>query len=278
MTSQTYRRLIGLTLGLLLGLAYGIPSQAINALANPSVTFYQPPFGMLPNILICATMGGLAGLICAWPKSSFLGVIIAAVSGSVFLLIAGSLYGGPVAPTKVGGLILTLTVLLLPVIGLLGAVFTALRWLVNKQVEYHADRAALLRRLIAPVLLVCIIGGLSAAVQYPPEGQQRIKEMNDLVLMGLRASDAASVPPAFAKFGETFKQRATSDYALHWVKSDLVDWHIGRPAGYQDWQLSIAVARFDNGWIVACIFSPDEAPSKCQAYDRDPTLPALETP
>jgi len=167
MTTQTYRRLTGLVLGMLLGLAYGIPSQAINALAVPNVTFYQPPFGMLPNILICATLGGLAGLICAWPKSSFLGVMIAAVSGSIFLLIAGSLYGGPVAPTKVGGLIVTLTVLLLPVIGLLGAIFTALRWLINKQVEYHIDRFSLLRRLIAPVLLICIIGGLSAVVRYP---------------------------------------------------------------------------------------------------------------
>jgi hypothetical protein len=260
------------------GLAYGVPSQAINALAVPDVTFYQPPFGMLPNILICATLGGLAGLICAWPKSTFLGVVIAAVSGSVFLLIVGSLYGRPVAPEKTGGLIVTLTVLLLPVIGLLGAVFTALRWLINKQVEYRVDRVSLLRRLIAPVLLVCIIGGLSAAVQYPPEGQQRIKEMNALIQAGLQAGDAASVPPAFAKFGETFKQRATPNYTLQWVKSDLVDWRIGQPAGYQDWQLSIAVARFDNGWMMACIFSPDEAPANCRAYDRDPTLPALDAP
>ena len=278
MTTQTYRCLVGLVLGMALGLAYGIPSQAINALALPNVTFYQPPFGMLPNILICATLGGLSGLICAWPKSSFLGVVIAAVSGSVFLLIAGSVYGAPVAPEKVGGLIVTLTVLLLPMTGLLGALFTTLRWLINKQLEYHADRASLLRRLIAPVLLVCIIGGLSATVGYPPEGQQRIKEMNALIQAGLQAVDAASVPPAFAKFGETFKQRATPNYTLQWVKSDLVDWRIGQPAGYQEWQLSIAVARFDNGWTVACIFSPDEAPSNCRGYDRDPTLPALNTP
>jgi hypothetical protein len=38
------------------------------------------------------------------------------------------------------------------------------------------------------------------------------------------------------------------------------------------------VARFDNGWIMACIFSPDESPSNCRAYDRDPTVPALDAP
>jgi hypothetical protein len=278
MTTQTYQRLTGLVLGMLLGLAYGIPSQAINALAVPDVTFYQPPFGMLPNLLICVTVGGLAGLICAWPNSSFLGVMIAAVIGSICLLIAGTLYGGPLAPERIGRLLATMTVLLLPMFGLLGAVFTALRWLINKQVEYHIDRTTPLRRLVAPVLLICIIGGLSAAVQYPPEGHQRIREMDVLIQAGLQASDAASVPPAFAKFGETFKQRATSNYMLQWVKSDLVDWRISQPAGYQEWQLSIAVARFDNGWIVACIFSPDEAPSNCREYDRDPTVPALDTP
>jgi hypothetical protein len=269
---------MGLVLGAVLGLAYGIPSQTINSLAVPTVTFYHPPFGMVPNILICLGLGGLAGLICAWPAGSFAGVMIAAVSAGVFLLIAGSLYGGRVPPEKTGGLVVTLTVLLLPVVGLFGALFTTLRWIINKQVEYRTDRASLFRRLAAPVLLVCIVGGLSATVLHPPEGQQRIQEMNALIQTGLQASDAASVPPALAKFGETFKQRATTNYTLQWIKGDLIRWGIGQPAAYQEWQLSIAAARFDNGWVMACLFSPGEAPPNCRAYDRDPTLPALNTP
>lgn len=278
MTSQTYRRLTGLALGMLVGLAYGVPSQAINTLAVSGVTFHQPPLGVLPNILICAGLGGLAGVICAWPRSSFAGVLIAAVCGSVFLLLAGSLSGGYVPSEKMGGLVVSLTVLLLPVIGLLGALFTALRWIINKQVEYHIDRASPLRRLAAPFLLVCIMGGLSATVLYPPEGQQRIREMNALIQAGLRAADAESVPPALAKFGETFKQRASPNYTLQWTNSDLIKWRIGQPAGFQEWQISVAAARFDNGWVVACLFSPGEAPPNCRAYDRDPTLPASNTP
>jgi hypothetical protein len=278
MTTQTYRRLIGLVLGALLGLAYGIPSQAINALAVPNVTFHQPPFGMLPNLAACVALGSLVGLICAWPENSFVGVLIAAVCGSVFLELAGSLYGSQVSSEKVGGLIVSLTVLLLPIIGLLGVLLTLLRWLVNKQVEYHADHAALWRRLVAPFLLVIVVGGLSATALYPPEGQQRIKEMDALIQAGLQAADAASVPPAFAQFAETFKQRAAADYTLQWTKSDLIEWRLGLPAGYQEWELSIAAARFDNGWMLACLFSPDKTPERCQAYDSDPTLPARDTP
>lgn len=278
MHTHTYRRLMGLVLGTALGLAYGAPSQGGNTLAVPDVMFYQPPFGMLPNILICAALGGLAGLICAWPRSTFTGILLAAGSGSSFMLIASSLADGQVLPEKIGNLVVTLTVLLLPMMGLLGALFTVLRWLVNKQVEYHLDRAALLRRLAAPLLLVGIIGGLSLAVLYPPEGQQRVKEMDALIQAGLPAGDVARVPPAFARFSEIFTQRATPNYTLQWIKSDLIDWRIGQPAGYQDWQLSIVVARFENGWLLACIFSPDEAPANCRAYDRDPTLPVSDTP
>jgi hypothetical protein len=278
MTIQTYRRLTGLVLGMVLGLAYAIPSQAFNSLSLPAIPLYQPPFGALINILICAVLGGLVGLICAWPRGSLAGVLIAATSGSVFLLIAGSFYGGPMPSERIGRLAATLTVLLLPVVGFLGALFTALRWIINKQVEYHSDRVSWLRRLVIPILVVGVVVGLSAAVVYPPEGQLRIKEMNALIQAGLQAGDAASVPPAFAKFGETFKQHATPNYSLQWITSDLIEWRTGLPAGYQEWQLSIVVARFEDGWLVACIFSPDEAPAHCRAYDRDPTLPALNTP
>jgi hypothetical protein len=278
MTERTYRRLVGLALGAVLGLAYAVPSQAANSLAIPNVPFYQPPLGMLPNILVCALLGGFIGLICAWPRSSFAGVLIAAVSGSIFLELAGSLYGSQVPPEKIGGLIVSLTVLMLPIVGLLGAVFSVLRWMINKQMEYRADRMSLLRRLAVPALIVCIIGGVSATTLYPPEGQQRIKEMNALIQTGLQAVDAASMPQAFARFTDTFNQRATPHYALQWIKSDLIRWRIGQPAEFQEWQLSIAVAHFDNGWVVACLFSPDDAPPNCRAYDRDPTLPALNTP
>lgn len=272
MTLQTYRRLTGLALGILLGLGYVVPSQAINSLVIPTVAFHHPPFGMALNILLCAVLGGVIGLICAWPKSSFAGILIAAVCGSVLLELGGSLYGSPVPPEKVGGLVVSLTVLLLPMVGLLGAVLSVLRWMVNKQVEYRLDHARLLRRLVAPAIIIIIIGGLSATVLYPPEGQQRIKEMNALVQAGLQAADADSVPPAFAKFGDTFKQRATPDYTLQWTKSDLIEWRIGQPAEYQEWQLSVAAARFANGWIVACLFSPSAAPPNCKAYDTDPTV------
>ncbi len=272
MITQTYRRLTGLALGTLLGLAYGIPSQAINSLAVPHVPFYQPPLGILPNILVCAFLSGLIGFICAWPRSSFAGVLLAAVSGSIFLELTGSLYGSQVPPEKIGGLIVSLTVLLLPMIGLLGALFSLLRWIVNKQAEYHADHASWLRRLVVPILVVCLVGGLSATVLYPPDGQQRIKDMNALIQAGLQAVDAANVPPAFAKFADTFKQRATPHYTLQWIRGDLIRWRIGQPAAYQEWQLSIAAARFDDGWVVACLFSPSEGPPNCKAYDRDPTV------
>ena len=278
MTDQTYRRIFGAIFGAALGLAFGVMSQAGTPLVMPGVTLHQPPLGMWGNIAGVVLAGGLVGFLIAWSSNSFISVVSAALITGLGVEMIGTLYGTQVPPEGIGRLILMIAILWLPMTGLLGALFLVVRWIINKQVEQRRDRASLLRRLVLPGLALIIVGGIGATAIYPIEGQQRIKEMNDLIQAGLQASDAASIPPVLAKFGETFKQRATPHYTLQWVKSNLIDWRVGQPAGYQDWQLSIAVARFDNGWIMACIFSPGGAPSNCRAYDRDPTLPALDAP
>jgi hypothetical protein len=278
MTDQTYRRTFGAAFGAALGLAFGVMSQATNPLAVPGVTFHQPPLGMWGNIVGAVLACGLIGFLVAWWDSAFISILIAALVVGLGIELVGTLYGTQVPPDGIGPLILTIAVLWLPMTGLLGALFIVLRWIVNKQVEQRRDRASVLRRLLLPGLALIVVGGIGATAMYPAEGQQRIQEMNVLLQAGLESADAASVPPAFAKFAATFKQRATTGYTLQWIKSNLIDWRIGQPAEYQEWQLSIAAARFDNGWVVACLFAPSEAPPNCLAYDRDPTLPALNAP
>jgi uncharacterized membrane protein YidH (DUF202 family) len=272
MTQDTYRRLYGMTLGAALGLAFGLTSQTLNSLAIPDVMFHQPPLGLGGNLASSVLIGGSIGLVSCWLASSLISVTIAAVLGSIGLELVGSFYGTVMSPDQVGTVLFTLLILLLPMTGLLAAVFGLLRWIVNKQVEQWRDHASLLRHMLVPTAAILILGSIGATALYPAEGQQRIKDMNALIEAGLQAADATSVPPAFARFAETFKQRATPNYTLQWIKGDLVEWRIGQPAEFKEWQLSIAAARFDDGWVVACLFSPDEEPPNCKTYDRDPAL------
>jgi hypothetical protein len=274
MTDQTYRRLFGAFFGAAVGLAFGVASQAANPLAVPGVTFHQPPLGMWGNIVGSMLVCGLAGLLAAWWASSFTSIVIAASIVGLGVLLVGTLYGTFITAEGIGRLVLTIVILLLPVTGFFGVIFFIVRWIINKQVEYWRDRTSWLRRLLLPALVIILVGALGATSLYPPEGQQRITEMNALLQAGLQAADAAEVPAAFARFADAFTQRATPNYTLQWTKSDLIEWRIGQPAGFQEWQFSIAAARFDNGWIVACLFAPGEIPPNCRTYDHDPTLPA----
>jgi uncharacterized membrane protein YidH (DUF202 family) len=273
MTHDTYRRLYGMTLGAALGLAFGLTSQTLNALVIPDVIFHQPPLGLSGNLVSSVLIGGSIGLVSSWLASSFSSVLIAAVLGSIGLELVGSFYGTVTPADQVGNLLFTLLILLLPMTGLLAAVFGLLRWIVNKQVEQRRDHISLLRRSWLPATAIMIMGVIGATALYPAEGQQRIKEMNSFVQAGLRATNAADWPPALTKYAEMFRQRATPQYTLQWIRGDgLLRWRIGQPAGFQPWQYSIVAARFDTGWALACLFMPDNSTPHCQAYDRDPSL------
>jgi len=273
MTHDTYRRLYGMTLGAALGMAFGLTSQTLNALVIPGVIFYQPPLGLGGNLVSCVLIGGSIGLVSCWLASSFTSVLIAAVLGGIGVELVGSFYGTVTPAEQVGNLLFTLLILLLPMTGLLAAVFGLLRWIVNKQVEQRRDHVSLLRRSLLPGAAILIMGTIGATAFYPAEGQQRIKEMNALVQASLRATNAADWPSALANYTDAFQQHATPHYTLQWIRGDgLLRWRIGQPAGFQPWQYSIVAARFDNGWTLACLFIPDNSTPHCQAYDRDPSL------
>jgi hypothetical protein len=221
----------------------------------------------------CVLMGGSIGLVSCWLTSSFISVLIAAMLGGIGVELVGSFYGTATPSDQVGNLLFTLVILLLPMTGLLAAVFGLLRWIVNKQVEHRLDHIPLVRRSLLPTAAIVILGVIGATALYPAEGQQHIKEMNSFVQAGLRATNATDWPPAFAHYTEAFQQHATPRYTLQWIRGDgLLRWRIGQPAGFQPWQYSIVAARFDTGWTLACLFMPDDSAPHCQAYDRDPSL------
>jgi len=160
-------------------------------------------------------VGRLMGLVSCWLSSSLISMTIAAVLGGIGVELVGSFYGTVTPPDQVGTVLLTQLILLLPMTGLLAAVFGLLHWIVNKQVEQRRDRAPLLRRMLLPMTAILIMGTIGATAFYPAEGQQRIKEMNDLVQAGLRATTTADWPPALTNYAEAFRQHATPRYTLH---------------------------------------------------------------
>ena len=91
--SRTRRCLVGTLLGAGLGLAYGLVSQWINAVAVPGVPFYQPPFGPLGNTALGLVVGAFLGLVTAWPHDAFVGVLAGCGAGAVLIELVVLLTG-----------------------------------------------------------------------------------------------------------------------------------------------------------------------------------------
>jgi hypothetical protein len=72
-----------------LGLVYFLVSQGINAVFLPAIPLFQPPLGFWGNVALGALWGGILGLICAWPYSTAIGVVLASVASISVSVVRG---------------------------------------------------------------------------------------------------------------------------------------------------------------------------------------------
>lgn len=276
MSDKTLRRVLGVIYGAMLGLAFSSVTQLINFTVVPDIPLYHPPFGPAGNIALFTVAGAVVGLIGCWLESSLISVIIAGFLSSIVLELAGSLTGEPLSPDQAGRLFFTLLILVMPMTGLLGVFIGAFRWIVNQVVDGRHFHHSRLRRSLLPIGTVLLLGGLGLMALLPPEGQQRVTDMHALIQAGLQANSADALPaPLRGRAVDEFLTHATPEYTLQYVRSELINWRIGQPVEYQEWQLLVVAARFNTGWVLACLYTPDDQPPNCRSFDRDPLLPPL---
>ena len=84
--SEPKRRMVGFLVGLLFGLPYSLISEFVNSWMLPGIPLAEPPVGRVVTVLATSLALGLLGLIVAWEKDSFLGII----AGALFIVGAGS--------------------------------------------------------------------------------------------------------------------------------------------------------------------------------------------
>ena len=265
--SRARRCLMGTLLGAGLGLAYGLVSQWINAVAVPGVPFYQPPFGPLGNTVLSFAVGALLGLAAAWPDDAFVGVLAGCAAGAVLVELVVLLTG------QVGSRMMaakaTLTVFtFLPFAAILVVPIGLVRWAIGKQEDLRSDGAPAWKRVLLPLLLLLVAGALGAPALYPARGQTVVARMNAIVQAALPAADRSALPAQFG--GETiqaivvpgYPERAKGDYTLDWKKSELGRFAIPRPI-HNESEQSAVVARFDNGWEFVCLFITSNADPRC---------------
>jgi hypothetical protein len=266
MAHHTYRRLIGALLGAGLGLAYGLVSQTINMFALPGISFYQPPFGPWVNIAVYTAGAALLGLAAAWPADGVVGTLLgSAVVAVVFVAVV--LLTTKLDPERVQGTVMAVAFLFLPAFGFLVPFVAVLRWAASQQEEARIEGGGLWKRLRLPIALLILVGAIGATSLYPPQGRAVISRMNALVQAGQQAPNMSSLPNALQP-GDVnrFVERATASYTLEWQDTNLNRYAIPRPMSDPQKQ-SVVIARFENGWTVACLFANVDAEPECRDFE-----------
>ena len=257
-----YRRWFGLLLGAAIGLGYGFVSQTINHLLLPGISFYQPPFGPLGNLLMAVLLGALLGLVTAWPDTGFTGVVLSSLLGSLALSVP-TLLTGPSGAEAMSSRLTAVIIIFVPTAAVLAPLMTLLRWLIAREVDYRRDPLTW-QRVLYPLLIVLISAALGFTFMLPPLGRAVTPRMNALVQQALQAATTQQLPePLQSPEVPGFLQNARGPYTLQWDKDDTNRFAIPRPAT-SFYDQSIVVARFASGYWLVCMYPTPTAAPRCK--------------
>ena len=261
-----YRRIAGVLIGAILGLIYGLISQYINFIAFPGIPFYQPPFGPVINTVLCFLGGTLLGLVSAWPSESLTGILSASAAST--LLVGGYVLAtARLTSTTGSATVVAVIFLLVPICGFIVPIVWSLRWAVNKQEDSFLLGYSIWSRVLAPLILAIIVGGLACTRLYPSEALPVLVRMNAMMQAGLAVSDVTALPkPLQSEAVNGFLDQAAGAFALEWTRN-IERYGIPFSASNRREQ-SVAVAHFENGWMIACLFATPEAEPECAQFEE----------
>lgn len=267
--TDRYRRLVGAGMGAVLGVVYFLVSQGINAIFLPDVPLYQPPLGFWGNVALGALWGGLLGLICAWPYSTAIGVVLASIT-SISVSIVRGLAG---IDEPLSRLVIIAIVLGVPTAFLMVPAMMALRWGINGLVDQRNYRASWRERLRLPATLLFLVAVIAAFSLYNAKARTLLVRMNDTLQAGLAATGAVQLPAALQNLRSgNFMADASAAYTLEWTEIDLDRFIDLRPSSnYGDH--SAVIVRFDNGRSMVCLYPGVDVRPNCAFRDVPSAIP-----
>lgn len=270
MTNVIHRRVFGSLLGIITGLAYGLVSQLINSMVMPGIPFFQPPFGIMGNIALSILLGAVLGLACSWSENGVAGVLWASLFGSLAIIIATFLTGRRDAEI-LSQKITALAFLFFPTAAVLSPLLILFRWVINREeiAFIHSVRLGERQpwqRVVLPLLVLVAAGGAGMLSMYNDLGRAVTPQMNQLVQQGLAAQTISELPePLKTAEIDLFMENRTPSYTLQWDKDDTNRFAIPRPAT-SEFDQSIVIARFSNGYWLVCMFPAPGAQPRCKDF------------
>lgn len=263
--NDRYRRIAGFCLGALVGITFATVWQYGDRLVIPGVPLYQPPFGLIGNILMFGFGAGVLGLITAWTRNGIGGTFLAAAVSAVAIVGWAYLSAAAIVRQNVVGAMVTGIFIALPFWGLLVPALGGLRWVVNRNEEAVRDRDKWYRRIWPPLVLLLVVAAISLTAVYDEDARTLIAWTDNMLR---RAQAGGAVPGPLA--GTEFSTRGQGAYELSWEHQNIEKYRIPRPGRNFD-QHSVVVARFKNGWNLVCLYVTLDDPPLCRGMEELPS-------
>jgi hypothetical protein len=262
--SEKSRRTLGAAFGAGMGLLYALVAQSINPLFLPGVPLYPSPSGRLTAILLSALLGGVLGLVAAWPDDAVPGVILSAITGIVLTTLY-SVYGpgqanAPLAPTFI-----VFVFTFLPRALLFVPLAILVRWLLSRWSDELQSTNYSVRKMLLSLAAALAVAGLAGLLSlYPQGGRIALRGMDSIIQAGLAAGRTGSLPHELQSV-DGFLQEAQGAYTLQ--LSDNADFlNVPVPTtSYSENQYTV-LAVFDSGFRFGCVFFSSGSQAACSAY------------
>jgi hypothetical protein len=248
--NDTYRRLLGWIIGLMVGLLYGLVSEYLNFFVLPGIPLYQSPPGALVSVALIGLGGCLMGLIAAWPDEPLPGIGLSAVAITFLVYLVALIKSGQGILTYLPFhlyIFLPTAVFYLPAAALIR--WTAGMWEAAEPGYFFSIRKPVLM-LILVITLPLIAGSLSL---YPSEVRVAFRTMDGLVQKGMLSSSVDDIPRPL-KAVDGFMQEAHGPYTLQWIDNPDLFPALRPSVPYTEMEV-LMIVRFEAGLRFMCLFT-----------------------
>jgi hypothetical protein len=252
MSDQRSLRIAGAAFGVWLSVLYAVFADQINRIFLPGIPLADPAGGTFGYYLGAIAAGLLVGLACTWFDNSWLGALVGGVVGALLVYVAPWSQAMGSADRTMGTVILTLTTFF-PLTLILAPVSLLIRFAVNN-LPTRIEGALSPRRIGLPLLVTGMAILFGAWALFPQEVRDAMYTTQQMIREAMKVSTQDELPENMREI-VGFKPNASGSYTLEWNQNTAL--FMGpHPVTSRMNSDFLIVARFKNGFKLACIFAP----------------------
>jgi hypothetical protein len=262
MTSLKPPLTAGIVLGIWLAWLYAFISNEANRVILRGIALPDPPGGVVGYYLGAIAVGAIVGLLSVWPKRLWLGILAGSAAGALLTFLA-PWKPSPIPAAQIARSLDLIFNQFFPIAFSL-LPFTLLLRISARQLSSNAGGAQSLLRIGLPLVTTGIVAAAGVLSLYPADARDAFSLTQKLVDEGLQASHASELSQPLQSV-QGFIPNANGRYTLE------LSYELDRFQGPQLTTVTTAtnfliVARFKNGFTMACNFAPSVTTPPCANF------------